>query len=123
MNEHEKINYIEFPSKNMKETKAFFTQVFGWEFQDFGPEYTAFSNQGIDGGFFESDLSSSTHTGAALIVFYSKDIERTKEKIEEAGGIILKPIFTFPGGRRFHFSEPGGNEFAVWSDKNAQLDV
>ena len=123
MNEHEKINYIEFPSKNMKETKAFFTQVFGWVFQDFGPEYTAFSNQGIDGGFFESDLSSSTHTGAALIVFYSKDIERTKEKIEEAGGIILKPIFTFPGGRRFHFSEPGGNEFAVWSDKNAQLDV
>jgi predicted enzyme related to lactoylglutathione lyase len=93
--------------------------VFGWSFQDFGPEYSAFSNQGIDGGFFKSDLSSSTSNGAALIVFYSNDLEATQEKVKTANGIIVKPIFPFPGGRRFHFTEPGGNEFAVWSDKNA----
>jgi len=117
MNEHEKINYVELPSKNLEETKRFFTQAFGWEFQDFGPEYTAFSNQGLDGGFFKANLSSSTNTGAALIVFYSKNIEETQAKIKAAGGTIIKPIFSFPGGRRFHFSEPAGNEFAVWSEQ------
>jgi len=119
MNEHEKINYVEFPSKDIQATKHFFVQVFGWSFQDFGPEYSAFSNQGIDGGFFKSELSSSTNNGAALIVFYSQDLEATQAKIEKANGIIVKPIFSFPGGQRFHFTEPGGNEFAVWSDKNA----
>jgi uncharacterized protein len=117
MNEHEKINYVEFPSANISATKAFFTQVFGWTFQDFGPEYSAFSDQGLDGGFFKSELSSSTQNGAALIVFYSEDIRSTQEKVERAGGTVLKPIFEFPGGCRFHFAEPSGNEFAVWSDK------
>ncbi|MDX2486107.1 MAG: VOC family protein [Gammaproteobacteria bacterium] len=119
MNEHEKINYVELPSKNLKATKDFFSQVFGWSFQDFGPEYSAFSNQGIDGGFFQSDLASSTDNGAALIVFYSNDLEASQEKVKRAHGVIVKSIFPFPGGRRFHFTEPSGNEFAVWSDKNA----
>ncbi|MFQ5753829.1 MAG: VOC family protein [bacterium] len=119
MNEHEKINYVEFPAKDIEATKAFFTEVFGWSFVDYGPEYTAFSNEGIDGGFFKSDLTSSTANGSALIVFYSKNLEQTQLKIENAGGSIIKPIFSFPGGRRFHFTEPSGNEFAVWSDKNA----
>jgi len=116
MNEHEKINYVEFPSKDIQATKNFFGQAFGWSFQDFGPEYSAFSNQGIDGGFYKSELSSSTDNGAALLVFYSQDIEVTQTKIEKAKGIIVKPIFSFPGGRRFHFKEPSGNEFAVWSE-------
>ena len=118
MNEHEKINYVEFPSKNIQATKRFFEKVFGWSFEDFGPEYTAFSDQGLDGGFFKSDLQSSTDKGSALIVFYSQDLEATQAKIEQAGGLIVKPIFSFPGGRRFHFTEPSGNEFAVWSDVN-----
>tara|TARA_Y100000294_G_C8242412_1_gene211359 strand:+ start:49 stop:408 length:360 start_codon:yes stop_codon:yes gene_type:complete len=119
MNEHEKINYVEFPAKDIQGSKNFFAQIFGWSFKDFGPDYTAFSDQGIDGGFFKSDLNSSTKNGAGLIVFYSQDIEATQAKIEQAGGIIIKPIFLFPGGRRFHFTEPSGNEFAVWSDINA----
>lgn len=119
MNEHEKINYVEFPAKDIQATKEFFTQVFGWTFQDFGPDYIAFSNQGIDGGFYKSDLNSSTSNGAALIVFYSQDIEATQNKIKKANGNIVKPIFPFPGGRRFHFTEPSGNEFAVWSDVDA----
>jgi hypothetical protein len=119
MKEHEKINYLEFPAKNIKVAKAFFTAVFGWSFVDYGPEYTAFSNAGIDGGFFQSDLSTSTESGSALIVFYSTDMEQTQAKIESAGGTIIKPIFSFPGGRRFHFADPNDNEFAVWSDVNA----
>jgi predicted enzyme related to lactoylglutathione lyase len=76
MNKHEKINYVEFPAKDIEATKAFFTTVFGWSFVDYGPEYTAFSNEGIDGGFFKSNLIVSTENGSALIVFYSILIPR-----------------------------------------------
>ena len=116
MNEHEKINYVEFPAKDIEATKTFFSNVFNWSFEDFGPDYTAFSNEGLDGGFFRADLFSSAQNGSALIVFYSKELEQTQKKIEEAGGRILQEIYSFPGGRRFHFAEPSGNEFAVWSD-------
>ncbi len=116
MNEHEKINYVEFPAKDIGAVKDFFTAVFGWAFVDYGPEYTAFSNEGLDGGFFKSDLIASTENGSALIVFYSRELEVTLSKIEAAGGSIVKPVFSFPGGRRFHFSDPNGNEYAVWSD-------
>ncbi|MGB1799615.1 MAG: VOC family protein [Gammaproteobacteria bacterium] len=92
------------------------SEVFAWAFVDYGPDYTAFSDEGLDGGFFRADLSSSAQNGAALIVFYSKELEQTKKKVEQAGGTILQEIFEFPGGRRFHFAEPSGNEFAVWSD-------
>lgn len=116
MNKHEKLNYIELPAKNLAATKTFFEVVFAWEFEHYGPDYIAFSNQGLDGGFYQSDLNSLTQNGAALIIFYSENLEKTQEKIQHAGGEILKAIFDFPGGRRFHFSEPSGNEFAVWSD-------
>lgn len=116
MNEHEKINYVEFSACDLEATKAFFINAFEWQFQDFGPDYTAFSRQGMDGGFFRANLRSCTQNGAALIVLFSQDLEATQAKIEAAGGHIVKPIFTFPGGRRFHFSEPSGNELAVWSD-------
>jgi len=116
MNLHEKINYVELPAKDLAATKAFFESVFGWSFVDYGPEYTAFENQGLDGGFFQSDLASSTEKGAALIVFYSDQLEATLAKVEKVGGSILRPIYSFPGGRRFHFTEPSGNEFAVWGE-------
>ncbi|NOX59559.1 MAG: VOC family protein [Planctomycetes bacterium] len=116
MNEHEKISYVEFPAKDLVATKKFFAEAFGWSFVDYGPEYIAFSDEGLDGGFFKSDLSSSTATGSALIVFYSNTLEQTQSKIESADGAIIKPIFSFPGGKRFHFTDPNGNEYAVWSD-------
>jgi predicted enzyme related to lactoylglutathione lyase len=81
MNEHEKINYVEFPSKDLAVTKAFFASVFGWSFVDYGPDYTAFSDAGLDGGFFKSDLVASTENGGALIVFYSSGLEETQSKI------------------------------------------
>ena len=88
---------------NLDKTKTFFTHVFGWKFKDFGSEYTAFLNQGIDGGFFKSDLSSIASSGSALLVFYSEHLNTTLDKIDKYGGKIIKPIFEFPGGRRFHF--------------------
>mgnify|MGYP003391229386 FL=1 len=112
----EKINYIELPAKDLAATKVFFQSVFGWAFVDYGPEYTAFSDQGIDGGFFKSELASSPQNGAALVIIYSNQLEATLAKVEKAGGSIVRPIYSFPGGRRFHFTEPSGNEFAVWSE-------
>lgn len=116
MSQHEKIDYVEFSASNFDATKAFFETVFGWSFTDYGPDYIAFSGAGLDGGFYKSELSASTRKGSALIVFFSNNLEQTQSKIESAGGEILQSIFDFPGGRRFHFSDPNGNELAVWSD-------
>ena len=117
MNEHEKINYVEFPSADLERTKRFFGDAFGWDFEDFGPDYCAFAERGLDGGFYRADLYSTTINGAALVVFYSEKLDKMPELIVRLGGQISKPIFSFPGGRRFHFSDPGGSEFAMWSDK------
>ena len=119
MNHHEKINYVEFAAKDLPATKAFFQTAFNWTFADYGSEYIAFSNEGLDGGFFKVsslEVASTTDKGGALLIFYSKQLEATLAKVEKAGGKVNKPIFPFPGGRRFHFVEPSGNEFAVWSD-------
>lgn len=116
MNQHEKINYLEIPAKNLNKTKEFFTAAFGFTFTDYGPAYTAFDNAGIDGGFFQSDLVSSTKNGSSLIVFYSDQLENTQSKVIQLKGKIIQEIFSFPGGRRFHFEDPSGNEFAVWGN-------
>jgi predicted enzyme related to lactoylglutathione lyase len=118
MNEHEKINYLEFPSRDMDATKAFFSKVFGWSYMDFGPDYVSVTNSGIECGFFKSELNARTEKGSVLVVFYSNALEQTLSKVEKAGGVIIKEIFSFPGGRRFHFGDSNGNEFAVWSDKS-----
>ncbi|MCH9671785.1 MAG: VOC family protein [Gammaproteobacteria bacterium] len=115
MKYHEKLDYVEFPAQDLSATKQFFARAFGWSFEDFGTEYCAFSNEGLDGGFYQASLSSSPSTGGALLVFYSEDLASTQAKVVAAGGRITKDIFSFPGGRRFHFLEPSGNEFAVWS--------
>lgn len=112
---HEKINYVEFPAKDLSATKAFFSAAFGWSFVDYGPDYAAFSDQGLDGGFFASDQCSTCANGSALIVLFSDELEAMQAKVSAAGGTISKAIYSFPGGRRFHFVEPSGNEFAVWA--------
>lgn len=117
MSKHEKIDYVEFPAHDINKTKIFFSALFGWRFTDYGPEYTAFFDAGLNGGFFRSEQTATTDNGSALIVFYSQSLEKTLAKVEPAGGNIIKDIFSFPGGRRFHFTDPNGNEFAVWSDK------
>jgi uncharacterized protein len=119
MNNHGKLSYIEFPAKDIASTKAFFTAAFGWTFTDYGPEYAAFANEGLDGGFYKSDAASTVANGASLLIFYSNNLESTLATVQKAGGRISRPIFAFPGGRRFQFIEPSGNELAVWSDISA----
>lgn len=118
MHQHEKLNYVEFGSTNINATKQFFERTFDWTFIDYGPEYSAFSGQGLDGGFFKSEFVNQTANGGALLVFYSSDIQATQIKVEQHGGKVIRPIFEFPGGCRFHFTEPSGNEFAVWSESH-----
>ncbi len=116
MADHEKLDYVEYAARDIEATKAFFERAFNWRFEDYGPDYTAFSGQGLDGGFFRDSQCSKQASGGALLVFFSEDIEATLAKVQTAGGELTKDIFDFPGGRRFHFCEPSGNEFAVWAE-------
>ena len=113
---HHKINYLEIPVVNVTEAKAFFTAVFGWQFEDYGPSYSCFLDAGITGGFYQADTRFSLTKGSPLIVLYSQDLLATQHAIGRAGGKIVKAIFSFPGGRRFHFTCNNGNEYAVWSE-------
>lgn len=119
MKETGKINYVEMPSRDLEATKRFFTAAFGWSFVDYGPEYVAIENAGLDGGFFKSDKVATTRDGSVLVVLYSTDLETTLVKVEASGGVVVRDIFSFPGGRRFHFADPNGNEYAVWSEAGA----
>lgn len=115
---HNNITYIEFSASEFDKTKTFFKQVFGWEFNDYGPDYTAYEGFGVDFGFHRGDKTSLSEKGSALPVFYSENLEETERRIKNAGGVVIKEIFSFPGGRRFQFLEPSGNELAVWSDRD-----
>lgn len=117
MNQNIQINYIELPAADFDKVKQFYGNSFGWTFEDYGDDYCAFNDGAMDGGFYRSPLQSDSSVGAALVVLYADDLEALLEKILQHGGTIAKPIFAFPGGRRFHFTDPAGNELAVWSDK------
>ena len=117
MYEEIKIDYIEFPARDLEKAKAFYAGLFGWQFEDYGPDYCAFDDGRITGGFSRSDLEADASQGSVLVVFYTADLEGLKEQVVEHGATISTDIFSFPGGRRFHFKDPNGNELAVWSDK------
>lgn len=110
--EHHKINYIEFGGRDLPRLKEFYGRVFSWTFQEYGPDYLAFNDGSLDGGF---DKNGPIGKGA-LVILYSNDLEETLEGVRQAGGEILQEIYDFPGGRRFHFADPDGNELAVWSN-------
>ncbi len=105
-----KIVYVELPAQELTATKDFYSSLFGWTFQDYGPTYSAFSDSGIEGGF---NSDPTERTKAPLPVIESHALEETEQSILKAGGVITLPIFSFPGGRRFHFTDPAGNELAV----------
>jgi predicted enzyme related to lactoylglutathione lyase len=107
-----RIDYIEIPVADVARAKAFYRSAFGWTFTDYGPAYTSFADGRISGGF-TSDLPAKP--GATLIVLHANDLGAAQHAVEAAGGRIVKPIFSFPGGRRFHFTDPDGYELAVWS--------
>jgi uncharacterized protein len=114
--EHDRrIDYIEFGAPDLAAVKRFYEQAFGWRFTDYGPDYTSFADGRLSGGFQRSD---SIAAGGPLVVIFARDLESTLAQVSRAGGRIAKPIFSFPGGRRFHFVDPGGNQLAVWSDRS-----
>jgi predicted enzyme related to lactoylglutathione lyase len=108
------ISYIELTANDLEKTKIFYHNTFGWEFTDYGVEYTSFNKSGLFGGF---KISNEKIVNGALVVLYHDDLNTIKEQIISAGGKVSVEIFTFPGGSRFHFLDPSGNELAVWSDK------
>jgi predicted enzyme related to lactoylglutathione lyase len=107
-----KLDYLEMPGGDLPAVKAFYGQAFGWTFVDYGPDYAAFS-EGLDGGFQASGAEAAP---APLPVLYATDLDAMLARAAAAGAVITKPIFAFPGGRRFHFRDPAGNELAVWSE-------
>jgi len=112
MDTNNHINYIELKSKDLEATKAFYNQMFGWTFTDYGGNYIAFSDSGLEGGFEKTD--GKIINGGALVVLYHKNLKDIKRKIELSGSKIVIDIFSFPGGSRFHFLDPSGNELAIW---------
>jgi uncharacterized protein len=107
------VDYIEFPATDIAKTKAFYSSVFGWKFEDYGPDYTSFSDGRLAGGFTKD---APLPVKGVLVVLYASDLEGTEAKVKAAGVSISKEIFSYPGGRRFHFMDPNGNELAVWSE-------
>ena len=112
MREDGKVDYVEFPGGDLAAMKGFYGAAFGWTFVDYGPTYAAF-NEGLDGGFHTDEPDA---VQKPLVILYASDLEAMETKVTAAGGVIAKPIFSFPGGRRFHFTDPAGNELAVWSE-------
>jgi predicted enzyme related to lactoylglutathione lyase len=113
---HHKITYIEFTSTDIEQSKHFYAAVFGWTFQDWGPDYVSFHGAGIDGGFARRTSNEGAAKFAPLVILYSTDLTSTEIAIRAEGGGVVVPTFEFPGGRRFHFSVGAGNVLGVWSE-------
>ncbi len=113
MRAENRIDYIEIPATDLKKAEEFFSALFNWSFQNWGEEYTSFNDGQLDGGFrLAADVAPAT---GVLVIFFSTDLERDVERVQELGATISEPIFPFPGGRRFHFVDPTGTEYAIWS--------
>lgn len=104
------IDYIEFTSDRLAETQDFFARAFGWGFVEYGAGYREITGAGLSGGI------EAAANRAPLVILKTDDLDAALDRVTQAGGVVTKPIFDFPGGRRFHFTEPGGTEMAVWSD-------
>lgn len=115
MRNHHAIDYIEISVVDIAEAKRFYGEAFGWSFTNYSPTYVGIRGVGSEMGGF-SEVEDVKH-GTTLVVIYSKNLEESLGAVRSAGGDIVKKIFSFPGGRRFHFLDPSGNELAVWSDK------
>ena len=110
---HHAIDYLEFTMKDVGKAKAFYAAAFGWKFNDYGPDYAGIKGVGREVGGF---AKGKPRPGGPLIVLFSKNLEKTVAAVKKAGGKIDKPIFDFPGGKRFEFSDPSGNKLGVWAE-------
>lgn len=110
---HHHIDYIEFTVTDLEKAKAFYSSAFGWKFNDYGPTYAAIQKENGEVGGLR--LDSTVTFGGPLVILYSDNLENSLEQVINAGGKLTKAPFTFPGGRRFQFKDPSGNELGVWS--------
>ncbi len=117
MSRENRIDYVEFASADPAASRAFFETVFGWSFVDYGEDYTAFDDGRLQGGFFRGQPQRA-ESGAPLLVLYADLLAPVEAAVRAAGGQVVRPVFSFPGGSRFQFVEPGGNELAVWSERD-----
>lgn len=115
MSGHHHFNYIELPTTDMAAMKAFYSAAFGWSYVDYGPSYAAITGAGVDGGFDAEASARGPSNQGALVILYSDDLPASEKAVRDAGGVISVPAFNFPGGRRFHFTDPSGNELGVWT--------
>ena len=113
MRQEKQIDYIEIPVTDLGKAQEFFEALFGWTFVSYGEDYTSFSDGRLDGGFRRA--SEAAPASGVLLIFYSEDLERDFERVQQLGATISEVIFPFPGGRRFHFVDPTGTEYAIWS--------
>lgn len=116
-NRHHEINYIEFAVTDFAAAKQFYGDAFGWKFTDYGDAYVGIQHPYTDGECGGMHKVDEVNGGGPLVILYSDDLEQSLESVKKAGGSITAEIFSFPGGRRFHFADPSGNQLAVWSDK------
>jgi predicted enzyme related to lactoylglutathione lyase len=107
------IDYVEIPVTDLKKAREFFSALFDWSFQEWGDDYMSFSDGRLDGGFRRAANAASS--SGVLVIFFSTNLERDLDRVQSLGATISEPIFPFPGGRRFHFVDPTGNEYAIWS--------
>jgi uncharacterized protein len=115
MRTHHAIDYIEFPVLDIGASKAFYAAAFGWRFTDYGPDYAGICGPEREvGGFCRV---TEIRRGGTLVVLFSSDLDVSLCMVRAAGGTIVKEPFAFPGGRRFHFVDPSGNELAVWAER------
>ena len=110
-----RIDYVEFLVADVARSRTFYGKAFGWSFKDYGPDYCEFNDGRLTGGFALAG-KDVVKGGGPLVIFYAADLADTQRRLEEAGAKIVKPPFSFPGGRRFHFADPDGYELAVWSE-------
>jgi predicted enzyme related to lactoylglutathione lyase len=115
MTKHHQFNYIELPATDLVAMKEFYGAAFGWTFQDWGETYVAIHGAGVDGGMDGDSGARKPSDQGALLILYSEDLPATERAVVDAGAKISVPTFDFPGGRRFHFIDPSGNELAVWT--------
>ncbi len=114
-NNDQRIDYVELAVGDIARARDFYGKAFGWTFKDYGPGYCEFNDGRLTGGFALAEPGAVKAAGGPLVILHATDLDATQRRVEQAGGRIVKPTYPFPGGRRFHFTDPDGYELAVWS--------
>ncbi|MDE3723070.1 VOC family protein [Nocardiopsis sp. N85] len=114
--QHHRIDYVEIPAADLEASKRFYAEAFGWEFNDYGPDYAGIRGPGGREAGGLTPHGPEHRGGGPLVLLFSADLDASVAAVEKAGGRVLQGPYAFPGGRRFHFADPAGNELGVWAE-------